>query len=300
VKPVKLQVATPKVAVGPESVQYLLHKEMAREQKHRGVWTLHASSVTKEDPEFCPREYALANGLRAEMKPEFIPTSLRWTFDTGWMLQDYVTRILRPYAWGDWRCTACGERFPSQWFPTWKCCERPHIEYKEKRFQSAISGIDCGIDLLIQFPGADLLTIVECKTIKADAFKTLVCPLPEHRTRTNLYMRLVDESKDPVKERVNVKEARVVYLCKGFGNKFLLPKSWKLRDHNMSPFREFPVLRNDEGTEIQHERGKQFYDWRNNCGPMPDRICPTQLCKRAQGCQFQGPCFKGVEVKPSE
>lgn len=269
--------------------KYLLHKEMAAMDPHRGVDLVHASDVTKQDnQEFCPREFAICRAMNKTPDPMFITTSLRWTFDTGWFVQDYVTRKLTPYIWGDWRCRACTQVHHAQKKPT-ECieCGSDLIEYEEMRFKSKISDIDCGVDLLLD-TGEGKFRAYEIKSIKQDLFKKLVAPQHEHKLRTNLYLRIIEESGSANAEFIDTTSASILYVCKGFGCKDTDPSKWGLKDGSFSPFREFDVERDDCATDELVRRAVALKSQR-----MPDFLCESQFCPRAQSCSVQTECFGG-------
>lgn len=118
---------------------------------------------------------------------------------------------------GHWKCTACGKVHQFCKRPG-KCenCGCKGFKPEEVRFQSAISGASCGVDMLVQLGGPKLFP-VELKTMIKDQFAELVAPLQEHRLRTNLYLRLISESEQPWSNLVSTEEARVLYVCKGGG-----------------------------------------------------------------------------------
>ena len=239
------------------SIREMIHRRVAGQEKGRPVGRVHASSVTKPDREFCPREYALMDALGIKRsEPEFIPTALRLTFDYGNFVQSRVNEdYLRDVMVGDWHCDACGT--------VRKFCKRPghcgssgltcQWRYREVRAESKTSGISCGLDGLVAVEEPKL-RLMEVKTMKADEFVDLKAPLAEHRLRTNLYMRCIEESGEPWADRVNVKEAHVLYFMKGYGVK--TKDKWGFKDAPFSPIKEYRVKRNDAETQRYHARAR--------------------------------------------
>ena len=152
--------------------------------------------------------------------------------------------------------------------------------------------------------GQQKLCPVEVKTIAADAFKTLLAPLAEHRWRTNLYLRIMAESTQPGASLVNTAKATVLYITKGgYGCSDPQLATWGLKE-KFSPFKEYEVLRDDSDTDEIMMRAKLVKDFRAGKIGMPTGICATALSKRALTCSFKGVCFSGdhppVQAWPEE
>ena len=111
---------------------------------------------------------------------------------------------------GDWRCRNC--RVPMQFHTrpsTCGVCGNGEWDYEEIQFRSGVSGISGSIDMLWRNPTGKL-RIIEIKSIKQDQFVALKGPIAEHRLRTNLYMRCVEESKQDWKNAVDTQKALVL------------------------------------------------------------------------------------------
>lgn len=284
---------------GPEdSVRYHLHRLLAREEEVRySTDYIHASEVTSEDPEFCPREMALydVTGRRGWTQP--IGAASQFVFDLGHAIQGLITRYMQEtgMAYGNWRCSVCDRSWGMQRRPSRcsVCGGVSTVEYEEPRFLSAVSGISGGMDLLVQLPGRDLLVLVEVKGLRRDDFRKLVAPLAEHRVRTRLYLRAIAEAQDPAALLVDSEEARLLYVCKGgWGEKDVEVLRWG-DSQGWSPFKEFVVERDDESCEVYHRKAKAVTDFRRGTTGMPEGICPTQFAPRAKGCPVVHQCFGG-------
>ena len=65
------------------SLVQMLHERIAGMRKARPLHKIHASDLTYEKREFCPREYALTDITGKKRGDEFISTALQTTFDNG-------------------------------------------------------------------------------------------------------------------------------------------------------------------------------------------------------------------------
>ncbi len=160
--------------------------------------------------------------------------------------------------------------------------------YEEMRFESPSTGASCGIDLLVK-TGEPKLRILEIKSMKEDEFKALVAPKAEHKQRTNLYMRLVEEAG--YGHMIDCQRATVFVVSKGFGVQDEEIKKWGFGD-SYTPFKEFEVVRNDADTDERFERARMLKRYRDE-GVMPLGVCPTSYCKRAKDCDVVHACFSG-------
>lgn len=282
----------------PQTLRERLHRHLASPHEDgRPMTTLHASSVTKDSPAFCPREVALMLTLKRPPKPERISTSLRVTWDIGRYVEAQVAEWFAELglAVGDWKCLHCGTEH--------KMCRRPEhcrvpscghrrFKYVELRVESAKTGVSCGIDLLLSMPGADKLRVVEIKSIDKDQFKTQVAPLAEHKARTQLYLRCVAESKDPRTKLIASDYGLVLYVSKGgFGRSCPETGTWDFWDDGYSPFNEYVVERDDTAIAVYVNLAMQLRAWRTD-GVTPPRICGSSLDKRGGQCAVHGPCWK--------
>ncbi len=273
---------------------YWLHRNLSyRDPGRYSPDFVHASEVTRENPEFCPREWALYDITGKRPREQSITAATAVTHAVGHMYQRMVTEWLEDQVLGTFKCL-CGwkEEFSKRWVECPECGAVPI--YEEMRFTSRVSGTSCGVDLLWEIPvGMGSIEIVEVKSLKQDEFKALVMPHAEHRTRTSLYLRVIEESGDYYKKVINTQRARILYVSKGgWGQKNTGIMKWKIpHDGPWSPFKEFVIERNDETTEPYHQAAKELHEFRQNDGPMPQGICPTQFCRRAKGCPVVGTCF---------
>lgn len=279
-------------------IKYHAHKALAGYRPGRSHKTVHASDVTDPSYEFCPREYALRDLSGAVPESEFLSTSQQVVFAIGNSLQEWVTRdVLKGVAVTDWKCLACGTMVVLTALPE-KCvaCGCRGFKPVEHRFVSKKSGISCGIDTLVRLDGPKLVA-VECKTMGLEEFKKLAMPLAEHAQRTKLYMRIIDESDDPARERIDTSKAHVLYITKeGYGTQASNHQAWGFMDGKWSPFREYIVTRDDKAVEALVAKAATLNAWRESLDtletkPMPSRICPTPFCKRATSCKMVHACF---------
>jgi hypothetical protein len=276
------------------SIKFLLHKHFSGFDPARSLQVIHASELTKEEG-FCPRFYALADAVNFKGKDRWLTTSEHVTFDMG---RDLETRVVNAFAdMGKavchWKCVACGHLHQFQKRPM-KCetCGTNKLDPKEVRFQSAINGASCGVDMLLAL-GEPKLRPVELKTIDKEEFKALQAPKAEHKWRTNFYTRIIDESDHSWSSLVNTESATILYVSKGgYGCADPYLSKWGLSD-KYSPFKEYEIKRNDADTESLAQRAQVVTDHRKGLVGMPCGICPTAMAKRAAKCPLRGPCFSG-------
>ena len=151
-------------------------------------------------------------------------------------------------------------------------------------FVSKEYGFTGSIDVFFDV-GAPKWLVTELKIMKPEDFEKLAAPLPEHRIRTNLYMKLIADSNDPYKDKINVFEARVLYVSRGYGKKNV--------DHDqILPFKEFVVKRDDTDLQWVLKLAKQVKVWRET-GQIPSGICKNPLDKTAKNCSASKHCFSG-------
>jgi hypothetical protein len=280
-------------AVPTASLRYWLHNHLNIQQPARSNDPVHASSLTKPEG-FCPRYYALLDTTQAKEWPEFLDTSMNVTFAIGRWMQDWIVHQFADMgkAVCDWECVSCGNITYVGKRPL--VCETPDCHCKsfkpiEMRFISKVTGASCGVDMLVEL-GSGKLRPVEIKTIAPEPYKALVAPLAEHRLRTNLYLRIIEESEV---EGVDTDLALVLYISKG-GYGCLAPDLAPMGiKERFSPFKEFIIKRNDNDTEAPSARAKVVKDFRAGEVGMPRGICPTALTKRACVCSLKDVCFSG-------
>lgn len=279
------------------AVKAALHAQLAGWRPGRSPTPVHASDMTRGEPAYCIRAAALLDLAPQPPARERLSTAQAVTFAIGRLVQDQVIHWLSDAAVAvtDWRCLACGTLAARCPRPR-RCAHCPCAAFapQEIRFESAVSGISGGFDVLFREPGGRL-RIVEIKTIESEAFKRLAAPLAEHRLRTNLYLRIAAESGDPWTERLDLATASVLYVSKG-GWGTLDPTLGRER---FSPFKEFAVARDDAATQALHERAARLKEFRrrrargDRDAGVPQGICTTRFAKRAGMCRMASLCFSG-------
>lgn len=279
----------------PKSLKFFLHRHLSDYDPARSLKVLHASELTKAEG-FCPRFYALADLTGYKGKDRWLTTSERMTFQIG---RDQERNLVLWFAeMGKavchWKCVACGILHEFQLRP--KGCSKcgcKALEPKEVRFQSAINGASCGVDMLLAIDGKNKLTPVEIKTMDKEQFKALKAPLAEHKWRTNFYLRIISESSHSWSNLVSSEAAQVLYVSKGgYGCADPEPAQWGLYD-KFSPFKEWTIKRDDAETDGLNARAKAVTDYRKQLVGVPCGICETAFTKRATGCPLKGACFSG-------
>lgn len=287
-----------KAAQPPISVKFMLHRQLAGTEEPRSHFPLRASDTTKKEAEFCPREHALLDLGAGAKKGQFIGTSLRYTFDHGRSTEERIrNEYLRSRAVGWWKCGVCSNVVKQLTkAPQYKCqnCGWGHLwTYQEVNMESAYSGINCHLDLLLE-TGRPKLRIVEVKSMAPDEFKTLAAPLGEHRQRTSLYLQLTDDSSWAPSERIDTTEASILYASKAFGIKDTSLKEEGIKDAAFSPFKEFLIKRNDTLSQTIVSKARMLKLWREDRSiGFPAGVCANGLSKRSLGCGACGACFSG-------
>lgn len=279
----------------PRSLKYMLHKHLSDMADARPLSNLHASELTKEDG-VCPRMYALADVTEIEMPPQDVSASNQMTWEMGRNTQDAIVNWFADMGMAvvDWQCRSCDTMHPFQKRPS-ECshCGRSTFDPKEPRFVSAVTGASAGIDMFIDWGDGEPYEVVELKTMDKDEFKTLAMPLAEHRLRTNLYLRIIDESDDIRATRVNTDQGWVFYTSKGgYGVADPDIRAWGLSEY-FSPWKEYHALRDDAQTKDMAVRAKAINDFRAGRTTMPMGLCTTALDDRAKKCPCRKPCFSG-------
>jgi hypothetical protein len=274
------------------SLKYILHRTMAGTQEGRDLSTLHASDFVDKD--FCPRRRLIKRLIGKTLTPDqHLKTSNQMVFALGHAVADIVIEqsALAGIAIGDWCCRACGYVHRMQHLPQ-AClkCKCPAMLYHERRFVSSLSGISCGIDLVVGGLGSKW-KIVEIKSIGQEDFRKLVAPLGGHRVRTNLYMRIIEESTDTDRFNIDTHNAIVLYVDKGgFGVKCPDVANWKFGDNGFSPFKEFHVKRDDSDTDLYDALAKE-YRASLHSKTICTGICTSQSDGPAKNCIVRQQCF---------
>lgn len=290
---------------GATTLMWHLHKHLAKRDPARPLVVTHASDVTSED--WCPRRVALLfQNPTIEVKGSYATAVDRLVWAFGHATEDIVINWLAEagLAIGDWRCDRC--LFLTKFTPRPKFCTNcdtkdadSRFSYEETRVTGYPSGIGCGLDLFVKLPHKAKLTIVEIKSLKQDQFQVLKAPVGEHRLRTNLYMRCLDEGDFEHKDKVDTEEALVFYVCKqGWGVKDDRIPAMGFGEKGFTAFKEFPVTRDDSQTQYLIDKSVPLEEWkaevretRNLMREAPKGICPNVLCPRAQDCEVREKCF---------
>ena len=169
-----------------------LHIHLAGFEKPRSLQITHASELTKQDREFCPREIALILKHKIKRPPEFVCASMRSTWNIGRAVESMIIHWMADMgvAVSDWRCRNCNHLHSFTKRPV-ACgsCGHKNFDPEEPRWKSAVSDASCGTDVLYD-DGSGKLCIIEIKSMLDEKWIKLDGPIGEHRARTNLYMRL--------------------------------------------------------------------------------------------------------------
>lgn len=268
-----------------QSVIGVLKAHLGGSSAGRSMDTLHASDVTKND--FCPRKWALFDMLGKKAANDYLTTALDVTFRMG-----STTERLLVEEWagdavvGNWECRFCGDKRSMVPHPTGCCATgRKHWwRYVQVVVEDSELKIEGGLDALFNV-GAPQLLVTEIKTLTPPEFESMLVPQPEHRLRTNLYLRLVEHSLHAYKDLINTQEGRVLYVSRGHGK---MHPEWK----EILPFKEFIVKRNDADLAVPMQRAGHLKAFRTG-GVMPPGICTTALDKIAKQCSVCQHCFSG-------
>jgi hypothetical protein len=242
---------------------------------------------------FCPRQYALFDLTDRKPWPERVSTAEELVFAQGRFLQNLVREALGEIVYGDWTCENCQWVHAIQREPD-ECvhCGSAFLAYNEVRFTSTKSGVSCGVDILVKFPDARQLTVVEVKSIDKEEFKKLHAPLAAHRLRTAAYMQIIEDSHHPQAHMIDTTVGRVLYVSKGgYGQIMDDHTAWGFDgDSKFSPFKEYFVTRDDENTEFYLNRAGALQAFRAT-GIMPSGVCKTNLQREAKACPVCAQCF---------
>ena len=278
----------------------ILHQHLCGTEVGRSFKNLHASDVTYGEYQFCARERAYQESLNKKPPIHFLSTAENVTFDIGRFVEEKVidTFVEAGIAVGDWKCKHCGSMFKfCKRPPVCKHCGHKHFKHVEQRVLSDKTGISCGIDLLLNLPGAPKHRVVEIKSIDKDQFKSLVAPLGEHEQRTKLYLKCLAESSQDWCNLVQKDWAYVLYVSKGgYGTQCEEVAMWNFHDSPFSPFKDYVVERDDASLKKVLEQPLNLMKWKQaqlagENPPLPPRLCSSSLDKRAKKCSCLNPCF---------
>lgn len=278
------------------SIKFMIHRSLAKWEPGRNDGKVHASDLMKE-LEFCPREWSLRLAHAIKPKAQFIGTAMAITFAHGRDVERHIrNEWLREFVVGNWKCRVCGHKHEtfgkSPKIPCPKCTNHDW-QYLETNFVSPHTGVTGGIDCIVDVEEPKH-RILEIKTMDKDLFKDLKAPMAEHRARTSLYMRLAEESHLDESDRLNTKEAHILYVSKSYGFKDESLAAAGIKDAAFSPFKEFIIERDDSLTEVVLQRARvvKIFTEDQTIG-MPCGICSNGLEKRAQQCSAVKHCWGG-------
>lgn len=289
----------------------LLHRQFSTQEPGRPITRVHASDITYSSHPFCPRERAYLHQNKKKPPMQRLSTSEHMTFGIGHAVEDLIIAgfIENGMAIGDWKCEHCGKFFRFCKQPP-KCdgCGDRRLKYVEVRVTSPITGVSCGIDLVLDFPGDAKHTIVEIKSMDKDQFKQLIAPLAEHQTRSKLYLRSIAEAQGQDDQLftnlLRTDRAFILYSTKGgYGTACEEVPTWDFWDAAFSPFKDFIIERDDASLDGVVAPALEFKLWYDafKAGDteldLPARICSSSMDKRAKSCSCLSPCFIKPKVK---
>lgn len=255
--------------------------------KARSHAKVHASDLTKDD--FCPRQTALLDLTKTEKKNEFIATAMKMTYDVGHAVSDLARENwFGQQVYGNWECLHCGKIWSFQTRPKACVCgigEAGRWGYREVEFVSTTYQVSGSLDAIVDL-GAPRLSAVEIKIMAVDQFDKLVAPLQEHRIRTSLYLKIIEDSNSIYRNRLDVSQGRVLYFSRGHGK--------KNEDYGgeILPMKEYVVKRDDEPLVPLLEKATAVKDWREK-KIIPAGVCPTSFVPAAKKCSVCAICFGG-------
>jgi hypothetical protein len=277
-----------------ESIITVLRKKLGGYEEGRKRDVVHASDITKAD--FCPRQWAFLDlDGKENGHGQYIPTALRVTFDMGRALEK---TLIEDWAGdtvvGNWECRRCLALRSMCVKPKNGCGKSTDCiwEYRQVYVESPVTGVIGSLDALFDV-GTSKLLLTELKTMNATEFDAIVAPLPEHRIRTNLYLKLVAESNSAYKNLINLHEGRVFYVSRSYGKKH------DGYNGEILPFKEFVVLRDDAALKPVLQKATQLKIFREQ-KLMPSGICATALDKAAKNCSSCKSCFSGSHPSQQE
>lgn len=265
----------------------LLIKNMGKYYPERSHSKVHASDVTK--PTFCPRQFLLMDATNTTRPDSYIDPALRATFDMGNMMADrLVSHWMGQQALGRWHCSKCGTEHLFSRKPSAEGCVNGtdhDWQYKEVQFFAEDCAISGSLDLIAD-TGMPKYKVVELKIIKSEDFNELKAPLAEHRVRTQLYLHLIENSKNPVRFQMDTDKAKILYVSRGYGKK---------HDgyNRILPFKEFEVERNPEAIQPYVNLGKIVKHCRETKTIPIEKVCDSISCQTAKGCPVKKACWSG-------
>lgn len=269
-----------------ESIIGLLRQVLGGTQKGRDRSVLHASDVTKTN--FCARKWALDDLQGTKTGAEYVGVAQDVTYRMGTATEKLlVEEWLAEYVVGNWMCRRCSiQRSMCKW-PGGFCKDgsRHWWEYLQFRMDAPEYGLTGGIDAIFDV-GSPRWLVGEIKILNVEDFEKIVVPQPEHRLRTNLYLKLIAESNSAYRDKFNLTEARVLYVSRGYGK---MNAQW----NEVLPFKEFVVQRDNSELQDMLQKAKALKIFRETA-QMPSGICATALDPVAKKCKRCKECFSGA------
>jgi hypothetical protein len=271
----------------PATIIDILRKNIGGVVPQRSHATLHASDLSKED--FCPRKIALFDLLKMTTPDEVLSTELAVTFDVGNATADlFKEKWAGQEIVGHWQCRRClGVAWFSRKPPAAECpCGGDHdLRYMEVQVKHDFTDATGSFDALMDC-GGDKLVITELKIISPDQFSPLAAPMAEHRIRTQMYMRMLDQSSTfPWKDYISLDHSKVFYISRGHGKKHPLYNT-------VLPFKEYTIARDDALVDPYLTKGRPVKAFRD-LGLMPQGVCAHAMCAQAIKCPVRTACFSG-------
>jgi hypothetical protein len=269
-----------------KSVIDVLKKNLEGWKPARDHSVVHASDITKED--FCPRRLALLHSTGKKLKDEYISAALQATFDVGNATGDMVAEVWGGNeAIGNWECIRCAQRGtfcskPQTWCSATGHKKHCNYRYEEVNFVSSTYDVSGGIDVFFDLGGSKKV-VTELKILNVEDFAKLAAPMAEHRIRTRMYLKLIDDSSHPFKSSINLNAAKILYVSRGFGKKD--PKTSAIL-----PFKEFDIERDDESVQPYLDKAMQVKVFKED-GVMPAPICSGPGDKPAKKCSVCTECW---------
>jgi len=149
-------------------IKDLINREVGGYESARSGKKIHASDLTRPDPEYCPRQIRLMELLDKKPRDHWIPGVLRMTFDEGTWKQWQINNVyLQKYMAGYW----LGDSgFAAPW-SVGPPSETVAHTYQEPFFKDPLSEAQGSIDGLVKLPGKEKLRVMECKIIATSMFK---------------------------------------------------------------------------------------------------------------------------------
>lgn len=267
-----------------------LIKSIGRYDAARPYDKIHASDITSNS--FCPRMVALLDITKLKKKDQYLSPALAATFDMGNSVADlFCEKWASGWNYGNWQCLRCGEQRTFCLKPQNVMCPKTdhklscQWKYKEVAFVSPQYQVSGSLDAILDL-GSPLLFVTELKILAQTDFEKIVAPLPEHRIRTALYLKLIDDSNSVYKIRMNLQQAKVLYVSRGYG------KAHPEYGKEILPFKEFDVKRDDASLAPYLEKALTVKNWREN-KVIPSGVCGSSADPRAKNCAVCPQCFSG-------